>query len=428
MKNTFLFAAGFSYQFGMPLAHELTDIFYALFEEKNLEKIIDEIAKTSPYGSDRPINRDAIQRAFNVVLKHKTDGTKNYEAVISEVEKLPFSCGFNSTSDQDSYHLVHSILYGFIHTILVKYQEMAYPLYLLNKGPYENFKSLLSQDTETWVFTLNHDLFFECLSIDFGIPLTFGNEDSVSFRKNNRDGFNTLINFSSSDIEDININNPAYFKNQYGVNLVKLHGGLNELTYKDKKQFCNLSLDVKNSEELMQNFKNMMQMGYIFPNEESPSSSKEWFVTNIDNEFDIASKSMLTGGNKYSSTLSKKEGEQKLSLFTDVIEGSDLLTIVGYGFGDKHINHRIVQALHRNQNLKIKLTSPNQKIPECLEAFDENDRIKRVCSDVANWLYYEKYQTWSSELVDCKYLEKTDLIRGLIHKTFIELFSIKKAI
>lgn len=83
------------------------------------------------------------------------------------------------------------------------------------------------------------------------------------------------INFSYSNIEDINANNPKYFKNQYGVNLVKLHGGLNELTYKDKKQFCNLSLDVKNSEELMQNFKNMMQMNYIFhSNGETPSSSK----------------------------------------------------------------------------------------------------------------------------------------------------------
>lgn len=120
----------------------MTDIFYALFDQESLEKFIDEIAKTSPYGDDRPINKDAIQRAFNVVLKQKEAKNKNYEAVISEIEKLPFNGGSRTISDQDSYHIVHTILYGFIHTILVKYQEMAYPLYSLNKKPYEYFKNL----------------------------------------------------------------------------------------------------------------------------------------------------------------------------------------------------------------------------------------------------------------------------------------------
>jgi len=427
MKNTSLFAAGFSYQFGMPLAEDLTKTLYALFDEDILNNFVDVLARTSPYGEDRPVNKDAINRAFQVVLEHKKKGTKNYEQVISEVERLTYTSGFSTTSDQDSYHLVHSILYGFIHSILVTYQEITFPLYSLYKAPYENFKDLLSQDNETWVFTLNHDLFFEFLAIDYDLPLTYGDQSLISFRKDNRDGFNTFINFSFSQADEITIENNKFYKNEYGVNLVKLHGGLNELSYKNKKLFCNLSLDVKSSEELFENFKNMMSMKYYFPNNEVGRASKEWLITNMDGDFDIASKSMLTGGNKYQPTLSNKNGEQKLSLFSDVLKDTDLLTIVGYGFGDKHINNRIIQALFQNDNLKVKLVSPDQKCPECLEPFDENSRIKRILSDVANWLYYEKHQTWSKELHQSKYVETNRKFRELIHEAILRKFSIKQS-
>ncbi|MCU4613462.1 hypothetical protein [Acinetobacter parvus] len=147
----------------------------------------------------------------------------------------------------------------------------------------------------------------------------------------------------------------------------------------------------------------------------------------MDGDFDIASKSMLTGGNKYQPTLSNKNGEQKLSLFSDVLKDTDLLTIVGYGFGDKHINNRIIQALFQNDNLKVKLVSPDQKCPECLEPFDENSRIKRILSDVANWLYYEKHQTWSKELPQSKYVETNRKFRELIHEAILRKFSIKQS-
>ena len=62
---------------------------------------------------------------------------------------------------------------------------------------------------------------------------------------------------------------------------------------------------------------------------------------------------MLTGGAKYSETTNEKEGEEKLKIFSETLQKTKELTIIGYGFGDSHINNRILNAMVLNENLRI---------------------------------------------------------------------------
>lgn len=72
--------AGFSYQFGMPLASDLTKIFLSLFNEKNISLLINELSSQKPYGEGYPISKDALKRAFDILLKYKNDPKcNNYE-------------------------------------------------------------------------------------------------------------------------------------------------------------------------------------------------------------------------------------------------------------------------------------------------------------------------------------------------------------
>lgn len=424
MKQSYLLAAGFSYQFGMPLASDLTEVFLSIFDKDFINHLADKMSEIFPYGQNYPLNRDAIFEAFDLLLDFKEKEEKNYELIINAINNLS-----KQTSDQSvrhSYQYVFSVLYGVIHSILVYYQDLAFNLYLINKEPYRNFKNLISQDDETWIFTLNHDLFLECLAIDFQIPITFGDSHHISFRKNNKESFNTIINFTYSQKSELNLSNPSLFKGEYGINLVKLHGGLNELKYKDESNLCNLTLDVKNSSELMANFKNMMSMCHYLPNGHKLQSAEDWIITNMDNELDVAAKSMLTGGEKYSISYSEKEGEEKLILFSKKLEDIELLTIIGYGFNDRHINNKIYRALLLNPDLKIKIVDPYAKFPECLLEF--KDSITLIQSDVANWIYFEEHRTptqhnWNPDLK--KYNEDVNKLRSVVNLTVIELIKLK---
>lgn len=424
MKNVFLFGAGFSYQFGMPLASDLTKIFLSLFNEKNISVLINGLSSQKPYGEEYPISKDALKRAFDILLKYKNDPEcNNYELVISEIYQLTKE--YKYREDSNSYHLVYGYLYGIIHEILVLYQKFTFPLYQQNKEEYRRFSHLLSKDKETWVFTLNHDLYMEFLAKDFLIPITFGDTKKISFRKDNIVNKEKIINFSYSERKEISLKNKQYFQDEYGINLVKLHGGLNELHYKDSSLICNLDLDVADSSEMLKNFSDMMGMKNFAPDGRAFHSDMDWFITNMEYEGDIATKSMLTGSNKYSLTYSDKENEEKLSLFSQVLKESDKLTIIGYGFNDEHVNNKIIRATILNEKLKIKIVDPSEGFPKPLIPIDEGDRVRKAQCDVANWIYHEEHSTptlhaWNQELQ--KYNDNNLKMREVINKVIFDYF------
>lgn len=424
MKNVFLLGAGFSYQFGMPLASDLTKIFLSLFNEKNIPVLINGLSSQKPYGEDYPLNKNALKRAFDILLKYKNDPEcNNYELVISEVYQLTKE--YKYREDSKSYHFIYGYLYGKIHEILVLYQIFTFPLYKQNKEEYKRFGHLLSKDKETWVFTLNHDLYMEFLAKDFLIPITFGDTKKISFRKDNAVNKERIINFSYSERTEISLKNKQYFQDVYGINLVKLHGGLNELHYKDSSFICNLDLDVTDSLEMLKNFGDMMGMKNFAPDGREFHSDRDWLITNMEYGIEIATKSMLTGSNKYSLTYSEKEDEEKLSLFSHVLKESDKLTIIGYGFNDEHINNKIIKASILNEKLKIKIVDPSGKFPKALSAVNEGDRVRQVVCDVANWIYHDEHSTptlhaWNPELK--KYNNNNLKMREVINKAISDYF------
>lgn len=424
MKQGYLLAAGFSYQFGMPLVKDLTEVFYSIFDKEFITRLADGLAQTLPYGPDYPLNRDALLRALEIITTAKENKEDNYEQIINRIKQLS-----KSTHDpllSHSYSYIFSVCYDIIYNILVYYQKVTFDFYQIKKEPYKQFKNLISQDKETWVFTLNHDLFMEFMAKDFEIPITFGDKHEISFRKDNKKNFDTIIPFSYSEKHELKLDNNLFFKDKFGINLVKLHGGLSEFKYKDGSYLCNLTLNVKDSSELMENFKNMVDMRHYMPNGEVIKSAEDWIITNMDNELDIAAKSMLTGGDKYSISFSEKDDEEKLILFSKKIEEMDLLTIIGYGFNDRHINNKIYKALILNPKLKIKIVNPYAEYPDYLLEF--KDSISLVRADVANWIYFEEHSTptkhsWNPDLQP--YTAEIEKLRPVIKSVVLEITKLK---
>lgn len=412
VKKSLLLGAGFSYDFGMPLASELTDVFLGMFSKGSAKKLVKVLSANNPYGNERPINQRALSEAMEVLLNYKKQNGRNYEELLANIQAL--GDDYKKTqSDIDSYHYLFGIFYEVIHSILTMYQVESYSLmYEKNKKCYSLFKDILS-DEETWLFTLNHDLYAECLAIDLKIPITYGDVKKLEFPLNNLEP-NNLITFSYSKRNELSYENSAFFKKKFGINLVKLHGGLSELEYKDRKIICNQNLNKLKSSELLFEFKKVENMAYYHQGKRVPSG-RDKVITNADGELDIISKSMLTGGKKYSSTTNPKYGEEKLSIFNKALLDTEELIIIGYGFGDQHINDRLSNAMVLNNKLKLKVIDPSyQSPPNFLRQFDYDSRVRGAISGAAPWFGYFVNQQWDRELM--KHLSDSHKLRDQLHK------------
>ncbi|MEZ9067738.1 hypothetical protein [Vibrio atlanticus] len=418
MKKVLLLGAGFSYELGMPLAMELTKIFLGTFTEENSKRFIELLALNDPFGSDRPINKSALNEAMSLVLEYKKSNGVNYEELLANIQKLGGQPK-RTLSDKDSYHYIFGVFYSLIHEILNYYQLLSYSKVYIQNFPTFRKLDLFCSDEETWVFTLNHDMFLECLALDLKIPVTYGDSHEIRFPVNNKE-LEDVIDFTYSCRDELGKGSASYFKGQRGINLVKLHGGLSELEYNDGKQILNQSLSLENSIQLMTNFMKIQEMSYYEGNQKIPCG-KDKFVTNHKGELDIVVQSMLTGGSKYSLTTNEKQGEEKLKLFLDNLKGAEELIIIGYGFGDKHINYRISNAMVLNENLKVTIVDPIHKpIPELLEQFNYNTRIKPATCGAPHWLEYIENETWSRELTE--HLEKNSDLRKSVFDLVAQKF------
>ncbi len=417
MKKVLLLGAGFSYDLGMPLAYELTDVFINMFNEKNAKEIVELVYQQNNNENSRPINREALNEAMQMVLDYKGN---NYEELLANIQSLSDVYSNKTQSDQHSYHCLFGVLYSVIHLILFYYQAVSFSLmYPKNKQCFSKVENLLN-NTDTWVFTLNHDVYFECLALDFNIPITYGDDQKITFPKSNIE-MDKIILLTYTDRSKL-LDYGSFFNGERGINLVKLHGGLSELEYNDGGKICNQSLEVTDSNELMIDFLNIQEMGYYFENRKV-ASGKDRVITDSNGELDIIVQSMLTGGNKYSRTTNDKEGEEKLKIFSEQIISADEITIIGYGFGDKHINNRLSNAMVKNENLKIQIVDAIPKpIPDSLEQFDYDRRINRATCGAAHWMEYLENEQWNKEKME--HLKNNEAIRKQVLDGVKRLFPI----
>jgi hypothetical protein len=224
MKNGLLLGAGFSYDLGMPLAAELTEVFLNVFTEEMVKRMIETMSLQQPYSKDRPIDPKAIIAGWDSLLTYKKSGGKSYEAFLAEIEKKA-GLGSPTQPERDSYHYLFDYFYRVIHTILDLYQEVSYAvLYGKNKDCFSAVKTFLS-DEETWVLSLNHDLNLEFLALDFGIPITYGDDHELEFPVSNLD-LSTRIPFTYTKRNGWSTSHPGFLNRTPGFNLIKLHGGL----------------------------------------------------------------------------------------------------------------------------------------------------------------------------------------------------------
>lgn len=380
MTKAILIGAGFSCDLGMPSASELSKTFFKYFDYDIVKNhLIPQIKNSKPYGDDVILVKEALDDILDL-FKNNTE--TNYEDFIKNIECLEHKRFIKDYTQTIQYFI--SILYDTIYNFFLRYHIARYPYYSIMKDTYAYLKDYLSKDEETWILSLNHDLMIEFLALDYNIPLKVGACLEQNYLLDNEKNRDKIIPFLKLCRDDYDIDKMDFYKNQYGINLIKLHGGLNEFSFGDNGNFNygkNLLYvnyqNCKHSEDynfLIHQINNDMK---YYVNGNYVPVMRELTAPYIDKDsFEFLRKSMLTGGKKFSQKLGDDTGTA-MYLLRQCLAKVDALDIIGYGFNDIHINDRIDEAMILNPNLKLNIAKfADTQIPHCIERHDCSNRIK----------------------------------------------------
>ncbi|WP_397538150.1 hypothetical protein [Rummeliibacillus pycnus] len=397
MKKLLFIGAGFSYDLGMPLAHNLTRDFFSFLTPEKTKNFIEMWKSHDPYGEGRPLDKEIFDEVYDIYIKFYQDDNCNYEEFLKEIQNLG-----KMVVDQpkrDSLHYAFSKFYDIITYMLWIYQKFNFSIFDSNMNYYKKFSEYVPDNEELWVVSLNHDLYIEMLCLEMGIPISFGSDNKLNIPIDNYNLNNTL-SFELIKREDLNLNKMNFIQNSRGINLLKLHGALNEFTYNDDKNLLHVSLeDCSTAKEyLNKNYKVHHDLKYYI-NGTLANMSNEIIVSDENGIMQFLRSSIKMGGDKYSIKFDLKPGEEKLYLFEEILKQVEEITIIGYSFSDKHVNLRLYNAMLLNPHLKIHIIDPfNTKTPAILEPFDYKLRIRKGTCGTPEWFSFLANGKWDNDL------------------------------
>lgn len=396
MAKGLLLGAGFSYDLGMPLASEFSDTLFSYFNLEKMTNLINDMKDRRPYGDDKPLSEGTINKILEIVNSFYQSDKSNYERLFADIENMPVT----GSDAQQTVHYYLSVMRSIINELFLIYQLETYPCYLVNREKYKWFFDGFTDD-ELWVLTLNHDILVEMLCIDYDIPLREGYLDIVQIPTSNRE-LDRCIAFGKISATEKDISNLQYFNSSKGVNLLKIHGGLNEYFQGDDKSGRNRLLfnlnAYKHSNEYLSQIERFAHMPHYYINNKAVRLGSEIAFSDANGMMQFMQPSILTGSKKYSQTLSSKAREEKIELFSTALEKIDELYIIGYSFGDKHINNRIVHAMHLNPQMKVVIVNPTYEEQEIFAPFDYGLRVRYCSMGFSIWADHERTGTWNTKL------------------------------
>jgi hypothetical protein len=353
-RKALLLGAGFSKIAGMPLVWDLTNDLYALITRADWRR------------DSKQKNNPIIPIIYELIKKLDL----HYEDFISSLDVAQGR--FENRAHLQDISGVKLKVIELVYHILFTKQVAGFQAFK-NDRFISGFKKFVQQCSPLWVFSLNHDNFVEFLCLENRIPIRNGfKAPAQSFTINN-----VKIPFDCITAEKVHNAESDFFRlGESGLNLMKLHGGLEQFGVHDMKDY--ISLSIRNSWTEFN--KHLSVINRIPP--------KDMIVTNeiigLDevNEMQFLRRLHLAGSYKFDKRYPKNTPDCWVNRFSGDINIAEELTVVGYGFGDYHINATIEKWIVHNSQRKMIVVAPKIKaIPNGFAQFCFQIELKEMSAE-----------------------------------------------
>jgi hypothetical protein len=350
-KGVFL-GAGASYEAGMPLVWEFSNTL-----RKNVLNRLD--SKLFNFGSELSLKSFLI----NVL----SDESKHYEEVVGELEQLYINKRANSSP-------VHGVLIQLIECIQILFlEEQMNTLNLLGEAvkDYYGLVDIIAEQGLLNVFSLNHDIVFEEICDYYDIPYRDG---FFNLEHNYKNTANFRV-VTKEQLESSQIN--LYKPGESGVNLIKLHGSIDIFAAENKKLFLKVAGDGGGVGSHFNEIRKVEDANLDICTLDGVRATNELCVYDDNNELQFLRRSLLSGAHKFKNKFEQVAPIALFDTFKKQLYTVNELIVVGYGFGDSHINDALGLWINDKSN-EITIYDPyRESVPECLSSFSSQVDIVR---------------------------------------------------
>ena len=365
-----LFGAGASCDIGMPLASELTDELRDWLTPAKLRSLNDGWRRQGGGYSDA-----AIEGLADVLVRQDM----TYEHILGHLQVEQARA--NSQEHHGLIAFLSEVLYVLLkerHVLNVSFIERA----IRNL---DGLKRLAELRRPLWILSLNHDLLVECFSAYSGVPLQCGyGEERVRLPRRDMAGspvgeIEAMVMRRAQLLEG----RLSFFgEGTVGINLLKVHGSLDEFAFNDGKDLLKLApagdsisatlsvLDLVNRE-----------VRYVDPRWPGSAvrGTNEIIYEDAGGEMEFLRRSLLGGMFKFQGQQEQTVPDELLGYFKISLNRLSALVCIGYGFGDTHINLAIRKWLEFTSERHLTIVDPEiSRVPDSLLHLSPQIRIEAV--------------------------------------------------
>ena len=236
-----------------------------------------------------------------------------------------------------------------------------------------------------WILSLNHDLLVECFSAHSGIPLNCGyGEERVRLPR--RDEAGTAM----GDVEALVMRRqllrehrlPFFGKGSFGINLLKIHGSLDEFAFNDGQDLLKLAPgEASVSGTLMTLDALNREVRYIdlrWPGG-TVRGANEIVYADAEGEMQFLRRTLLGGMFKFQGRHDQTVPKELLGYFESTLDHLSTLICIGYGFGDAHVNKAIREWLERTTERQLTIVGPMIRgVPDSLRHLSPQIELETI--------------------------------------------------
>lgn len=342
----------------MPFAQELTDELKAWLTPTRLSSLNDAWRQQDLGYSDLAIDNlaDALVR----------DGM-TYEHIIGHLQVR-----HAQENSQEHHGLIAFLLEMLYH--LLEQRHVRNVSFISRAVRYmDGIAHFAEMQKPLWIFSLNHDLLVECFSARSGIPLNCGYGDE-RVRLPRRDAAGNAVGHVEALVMRRQLLSehrlPFFEAGSFGINLLKMHGSLDEFVFNDGQDMLKLVpaeasvsgalavLDLVNRE-----------VRYVDPRWPGGvvRGANEIVYEDAEGEMQFLRRSLLGGVFKFQGRHPQTVPQELRGHFVTALSQLSVLICIGYGFRDDHVNEAIRKWLERTPDRQLTIVDPTiRAAPESL--------------------------------------------------------------
>jgi hypothetical protein len=344
--------AGASYEIGMPLAWELTEQLRARLNGRTLRALNEEWRVQSGGYADEVIADFALTLALPDF---------HYESLLGYLEVQQRRSGARARE----YLGLYSWLLEVVYQLLRVYHTEGADFIAAMIDYYEGIARLAAVHRPLWIFSLNQDVAVECLAARYGIPLQDGFREELVFPRRDEHGRKIgELKARMTTAADMDAGMRFPEPGSYGINLLKIHGGLNIFVFHGERNLVKVL-------PLEPSVAGVLEALRVVDEELPAFDAKKYSPVAMRSEVKTPAAPDWLRGPAQGRVHHYQQGisSRLLDHFRTNIHRVGSLACIGYSFGDLAINMILQHWLEVSEERRLEIVAPGaRELPGFLQA------------------------------------------------------------